>query len=227
MDVERGRHLLEAGTGRRDTQTELIALTRRWAFDQLTGQPAGIARPPRDEVGTDDYLPAATTTGGENAREALAEETMGPLLVWVIRLVEDLTDGILTAHAAARRHLARDGSVRYDNPNALLLCLYRRDRALCAKDGRRDAPSLDRCVPGRGNIVRTDQHAAQLRERAEVHDRTRATFTGAQPMSPVPDERDRIRTATDRILTSTPERSNTCMIASRNLPSLKLPESGA
>ncbi|MGW4651817.1 integrase [Kitasatospora sp. NPDC004289] len=100
---EYGRQLLEAGTGRRDTQAKLIALTRLWAFDQLTGHPAGIARPPWDEVGMDDYLPAATTTGGENAREVLAEETMGPLLVWAIRLVEDLADDILAAHAEARR----------------------------------------------------------------------------------------------------------------------------
>ncbi|GAA1925445.1 hypothetical protein [Streptantibioticus ferralitis] len=43
---------------------------------------------------------------------------------------------------------------------------YKRDRALCERDGHRDAPSLDRCVAGCGNIVRTNQHAALLRERA-------------------------------------------------------------
>jgi hypothetical protein len=30
----------------------------------------------------------------------------------------------------------------------------------------KDTPSLDHCVPGCGNIARTDQQAAQLRERA-------------------------------------------------------------
>jgi hypothetical protein len=32
----------------------------------------------------------------------------------------------------------------------------------------KDAPSLDHCVPGCGNIARTDQQAAQLRDRAVV-----------------------------------------------------------
>jgi hypothetical protein len=36
-----------------------------------------------------------------------------------------------------------------------------------------DTPSLDHCVPRCGNIVRTDQHAIQLRDRADVLD-TRA-----------------------------------------------------
>ncbi|MEV3871603.1 hypothetical protein [Streptomyces sp. NPDC049906] len=62
-----------------------------------------MARPPWDEVGADDYLPAATSYGGENEREPLAEETMGPLLVWAIRVIEDLSDDILAAWAGTRR----------------------------------------------------------------------------------------------------------------------------
>jgi hypothetical protein len=54
----------------------------------------------------------------------------------------------------------------YDNPHALVLCHYKRDRALCHRDGIKDTPTLDHCVPGCGNIARTDQQAAQLRERA-------------------------------------------------------------
>ncbi|MCX5336800.1 integrase [Streptomyces sp. NBC_00140] len=100
---EYGLHLRDAGSGRVDVRKQLLAVTRLWAFDQLTARPAGIARPPWDEGGVDDYLPAATSTGGENAREVLAEETMGPLLVWAIRFVEDLADDILAAHAEARR----------------------------------------------------------------------------------------------------------------------------
>ena len=52
----------------------------------------------------------------------------------------------------------------YDNPHALVLCHYKRDKALCHRDEVRDAPSLDHCVPGCGNIARTDQQAAQLRD---------------------------------------------------------------
>jgi hypothetical protein len=69
-------------------------------------------------------------------------------------------------HALAHRHPARDGGVLHDNPHALLLCLYKRDRSLCERDGQHAAPSLDRCVPGCGNTVRTDQHAPLLRDHA-------------------------------------------------------------
>ncbi|MCX4757845.1 integrase [Kitasatospora purpeofusca] len=100
---EYGLHLRDAGTSRGNVMGKLMALTRLWAFDQLTALPAGIARPPWDEAGLDDYLPAATSTGGENAREVLGEETMGPLLVWAIRFVEDLADDILAAHTEGRR----------------------------------------------------------------------------------------------------------------------------
>jgi hypothetical protein len=57
----------------------------------------------------------------------------------------------------------------FDNPHALLICRYKRDRALCERDVT-TAPSLDRCVRGCGNIVRTDEHADQLRVRADVLD---------------------------------------------------------
>ena len=68
--------------------------------------------------------------------------------------------------ASARKLLANEDAMIYDNPHALLLCHYKRDRALCHRDGIKDTPSLDHCVPGCGNIARTDQQAAQLRERA-------------------------------------------------------------
>jgi hypothetical protein len=68
--------------------------------------------------------------------------------------------------ASAGKLLKNEDAMIYDNPHALVLCHYKRDRALCHRDGARDTPSLDRCVPGCGNIARTDQQAAQLRERA-------------------------------------------------------------
>jgi hypothetical protein len=49
---------------------------------------------------------------------------------------------------------------------ALVICHYKRDKALCHRDGVKDTPSLDRCVPGCGNTARTDAQAAQLRARA-------------------------------------------------------------
>lgn len=55
-----------------------------------------------------------------------------------------------------------------------VLCHHKRDKALCHRDEVRDTPSLDRCVPGCGNIARTDQQAAQLRDRAALLERQAA-----------------------------------------------------
>ena len=66
--------------------------------------PAGIGRPPWEELGIDDYLPAATTAGGgENTTEPLAEQTIGPLLIWAMRMVDDLSGDILAAWAERQR----------------------------------------------------------------------------------------------------------------------------
>jgi hypothetical protein len=62
----------------------------------------------------------------------------------------------------------------YDNSQALLLCRYKPDRALCQRDGITDSPKLEACVPTRGNIARTDEHAAQLRARADQLDQQAA-----------------------------------------------------
>ncbi|MER5227098.1 hypothetical protein [Streptomyces flaveus] len=67
----------------------------------------------------------------------------------------------------ARKYLARDGTVLYDNPHALLLCRYKRDLALCERSASSTTPALDRCVTGCANTVRTDHHAQQLRDRAD------------------------------------------------------------
>ena len=69
---------------------------------------------------------------------------------------------------SARRLLANEDAMLYDNPHALLLCHYKRAQALCHRDGAKDPPSLGHCVPGCGNMARTDQHAAQLRDRAGI-----------------------------------------------------------
>ena len=74
--------------------------------------------------------------------------------------------GTVITATTARRLIANEDAMIYDNPHALVLCHYKRSNALCHRDGVKDTPSLDHCVPGCGNIVRTDQHAIQLRERA-------------------------------------------------------------
>jgi integrase len=102
---EYGQRVRDLRHSRAHALTILVSLTRLWAFDQLSARPNGIGRPPWDELGVDDYLPAATAAGGENATEPLAEQTMGPLLIWAMRLVEDLSGDILAAWAERQRLL--------------------------------------------------------------------------------------------------------------------------
>jgi hypothetical protein len=105
--------------------------------------------------------------------------------------------------ASARKLLKNEDALIYDNPHALVLCHYKRDKALCHRDGVKDFPSLDRCVPGCGNIARTDQQAAQLRTRAAalenqaahapqpIGDRLRASAARLRDQA---DKHDRTRT---------------------------------
>jgi hypothetical protein len=98
-----GQHLRDPGGNRLTVHKHLVALTRLWALDQISARPSGIARPPWEELGADDYLPvAASAGGGENATEPLAEQTIGPLLIWTMRLVEDLSRDILTGSATTK-----------------------------------------------------------------------------------------------------------------------------
>ncbi|MFD8813489.1 hypothetical protein ACFV23_18850 [Streptomyces sp. NPDC059627] len=99
---EYGLHLRDSGTARITAHGGLSSLTRLWVFDQLSGRPSGIGCPPWEMEGVDDYLPPATS-GGENATEAIAEQTLGPLLIWAIRTVEEFSDDILTAWTERNR----------------------------------------------------------------------------------------------------------------------------
>ncbi|KDN82804.1 hypothetical protein [Kitasatospora cheerisanensis] len=90
--------LRSRGVSRRTMENYLSLLSELWEFDQLTALPTGILRPPWDIEGVDDYLPEEKQEGGrENTTEPLAPSVVGPLLVWAIRLVEDLADDILAA----------------------------------------------------------------------------------------------------------------------------------
>lgn len=98
-----GQHLRDTHHNRGQVLKALAPLTRLWAFDQLSARPNGIGRPPWDALGVDDYLPAATSAGGENTTEPLAAQTMGPLLIWAMRMVDDLSGDILAAWAERHR----------------------------------------------------------------------------------------------------------------------------
>src|SRR5271166_1205841 len=79
--------------------------------------------------------------------------------------------GTTITATTARRLIANGDLIVYDNPQALLLCRYKPDRALCQRGRITDAPRLQACVPSCGNVLRTDRHAAQLRARADLLDR--------------------------------------------------------
>ncbi|UQI49854.1 integrase (plasmid) [Streptomyces sp. HU2014] len=87
---------------RNTVSAELIGLTRLWMFDRTSPFPLNIPEPPWEREGIDDFLPAASA-GGENLTEVLSPETMGPLLIWALRVVDDFAEDILAAWAENRR----------------------------------------------------------------------------------------------------------------------------
>ncbi|MFB4262553.1 hypothetical protein [Nonomuraea sp. GTA35] len=104
------------------------------------------------------------------------EGISGPAARRVIKAAARATifEGTTINETTARRLIANEDVMIYDNPQAFVLCHYQRAQALCHRDGVKDFPSLDHCVPGCGNVVRTDRHAAGLRDRADVLDKRAA-----------------------------------------------------
>lgn len=97
-----------SGCTRGHALTILRWLSDLWAFDQLSASPCGITRPPWEDEGIDDYLPAETGgAGGENKTEPLDPTVIGPLLTWSIRLVEDFSGDILATWDERRRMRAQ------------------------------------------------------------------------------------------------------------------------
>ncbi|MFJ6011482.1 integrase [Streptomyces sp. NPDC092952] len=84
----------------------LTSISRLWAFDFYGAQPLGIGEPPWHWEGIDDFLPAATARG-ENATEPITAATMGPLLIWALRVVDDFAEDIMSAWEKAAEMTAR------------------------------------------------------------------------------------------------------------------------
>ncbi|WP_249938647.1 integrase [Streptomyces mirabilis] len=113
-----------------------------------------------------DRVAAGEKISGPAARRALIGAAQTPRF-----------EGRIVPHTFARKaaqFLARDGVVLYDNPDALLICAFKRDNALCEPAPDATAPNQYACRPGCGNAVRTDTHARLLRERARTIDRKAA-----------------------------------------------------
>ena len=120
-----------------------------------TATTEGYAKPQPD--GIHDDLENGGGISGPAARRAIRAAATAPRFA-----------GTQLTLASARKLLKNEDAMIYDNPHALVICHYKREKALCHRDGTRDTPSLDHCVPGCGNIARTDAQAAQLRERADA-----------------------------------------------------------
>ncbi|SIJ05582.1 phage integrase family protein [Mycobacteroides abscessus subsp. bolletii] len=81
---------------------QLNGLSRLYAYAPLLPSALRIAEPPWEKEGLDEYLPAAGAAG-ENEKEPITAATMGPLLIWALRFVEDFAPDILAAGAERQR----------------------------------------------------------------------------------------------------------------------------
>ncbi|MFD5134140.1 hypothetical protein [Streptomyces olindensis] len=122
-----------------------------------------------DLIDIETALATAETAADLHERHPHGEGVSGPAARHALRQAATTHrfEGTTITPAFARKFLARDGAVLYDNPHALLLCRYDSATALCERGTHTHTPALDRCVAGCPNMLRTDQHAAQLRHRAD------------------------------------------------------------
>jgi integrase len=128
-------------------------------------------------------LAAADTASRLQDRVAAGEKISGPAAGRALSAAAQTPrfEGRTITRNFARKataFLARDGIVLYDNPDAFLICAFKRDNALCEPDPGATAPRQYDCRPGCGNTVRTDTHARNLRQRATELDRLAARAPG-------------------------------------------------
>ncbi|MEV4338039.1 integrase [Streptomyces sp. NPDC049590] len=109
-----------------------------------------------------DRIAAGEKVSGPAARRALTAAATAPKFEG--RIVP------ATFAKKAAQFLGRDGIVLFDNPEAMLICAFKRDKALCEPGPGAHAPRQYDCRPGCGNAVRTDTHARLMRERADQLD---------------------------------------------------------
>ncbi|MFG1706481.1 hypothetical protein ACFLIM_25130 [Nonomuraea sp. M3C6] len=120
-------------------------------------------------------LAAADTAAKLRDQAAAGEKISGPAARRALTAAADTPrfEGRIVPATFARKaakFLARDGVVLFDNPDAMLICAFKRDNALCEPAPGANAPRQHDCRPGCGNAVRTDTHARLLRERADEID---------------------------------------------------------
>ncbi|MGW9185987.1 integrase [Streptomyces rubiginosohelvolus] len=128
-------------------------------------------------------LAAADTAAHLRDRVAAGEKVSGPAARRALTAAATTPrfEGRVVPRTFAKKaavFLARDGVVLFDNPDAMLICAFKRENALCEPAPGATAPRQYDCRPGCGNAVRTDTHAHQLRERADEIDQLAAAFPG-------------------------------------------------
>lgn len=150
----------------------------RTALDARTssGYATRSRRGLHSELDVETALAAADTAAHLRDRIAAGEGISGPAArraitatVHAPRFEGRLVPKTFAKKAAA--YLARDGIVLFDNPEAFLICAFKRDTALCEPAPDATAPNQFACQAGCGNAVRTDSHARELGKRADDLDR--------------------------------------------------------
>ncbi|MEU4115838.1 integrase [Kitasatospora sp. NPDC028055] len=136
-----------------------------------TGYGARSRRGIHGELDVETVMAAADTAAKLNDRMAAGEKISGPAARRALTAAATTPrfEGKLVTPKFAKKaasFLARDGLVLFDNPDAHLICVFKRDTALCDPSPDAIAPNQFACELGCGNAVRTDTHAAGLRERA-------------------------------------------------------------
>ncbi|MCZ4098063.1 integrase [Streptomyces sp. H39-C1] len=127
------------------------------------------------ELDIETVRAAADTAAKLNDRMAAGEKISGPAArraLTAAAITPRFEGRIVTSKFAkkAATFLARDGLVLFDNPDAHLICVFKRDNALCEPESNAVAPNQFACELGCGNAVRTDAHAVDLRIRARELD---------------------------------------------------------
>lgn len=128
------------------------------------------------ELDVETALAAADTAARLRDATAAGERISGPAARRALIAAAHLPrfEGALTTPKAAAKFLSRDGQVLFDNPEAFLICAFKRDMALCDPASNATAPNQFACQVGCGNAVRTDSHARAARTYADVLDRRAA-----------------------------------------------------
>ncbi|NUR57281.1 MAG: integrase, partial [Catenulispora sp.] len=144
------------------------------------------------ELDVETALAAAQTAARLRDAAAAGEKISGPATRRALIGATSIPsyEGALTTPKAAAKFLSRDGLVLFDNPDAFLICEFKRDTALCDPDPGATAPNQFACQLGCGNAVRTDSHAQAAREHADRLDAKAALMP--QPLG------DRIRRTAER-----------------------------